>query len=103
MEMRNDVKPWAITLSEQFSYDVRAEALRLLGSGCDIGVAPHDTLTHPRLHEILLCLCYMAFGGIVDYYDGDTEAASWTVMRERMMCSELESLEADLIYHDGRM
>jgi hypothetical protein len=99
--MNVELKPYAITYSEQFEYSVRAEALRILGSGCDIGVAPNDTLNHPRLHEVLLCLCYMAFGGFVDHYDGDTEAASWAVMRESMMCSELESLETDLIYHEG--
>jgi hypothetical protein len=95
------MKPWAITYSELFSYDVRAEALRLLGSGISIGVALDDTLAHPKRREILLCLAHRAFGGITDYYRGDDEAASWCVSREHMMCSELESLEADLI-HDGR-
>jgi hypothetical protein len=91
-----DVKPCAVTFSERFDYSVRAEALRLLGSGCEIGVALNDTLSHPRLREIVMCLAHMAFGGVVDYYRGDDEAAGWCVSREHMLCDELANLEAEI-------
>jgi hypothetical protein len=43
-----ELKPYAVTYSEKFSYEVRAEALRTLGSGCEIGVAINDVLAHPK-------------------------------------------------------
>lgn len=101
MDMRNNLKPYAITYSEKFDYDVRAEALRLLGAGDAVGAAINDTLAHPKLPEILLCLAHMGFGGIVDYYSGncgpDDEAARWCVSREHMMCDELANIEAELL------
>jgi hypothetical protein len=90
-----ELKPYAVTYSEKFSYEVRAEALRTLGSGCEIGVAINDVLAHPKRREIIKCLAYMVFGGFCDYYSGDDEAASWCVSREHMMADELANLEAD--------
>jgi hypothetical protein len=100
--MRDDLKPCAISFSAQFDYAVRAEALRLLGSGVEIGLAPDDALNHPRLHDVLICLCYMAFGGIADFYDGDAESASWAVMREHLLCDQLANLESEMETLDGR-
>jgi hypothetical protein len=94
----NDEKPFAITLIEDFPYDVRAEALRLLGSGYSVGIALNDTLTHPKVREVLLCLAHMAFGGILEYYAGDDEATSWCVSREHMLADELDHLETDLVW-----
>jgi hypothetical protein len=94
--MNTDVKPYAITASEQFDYAVRAEALRLLGSGVEVGLALTDTISHPRLREILMCLAHMAFGGISDYYRGDDEAAGWCVSREHLLADELANLEAEI-------
>jgi hypothetical protein len=38
----------------------------------------------------------MAFGGFVDYYDGDDEAARWTVSREHALAWDLANIEAQI-------
>jgi hypothetical protein len=41
-----------------------------------------------------MCLSHMAFGGLLEYYGGDTESAGWTLSREHLLAEELENLDA---------
>ena len=82
----NELKPGAVSALEIFDYPTRAAALRLLGCGDQIGSVLDDTVAHPKLREILMCLAHMAFGGIVEYYGAwDVESAGWTVSREHCL------------------
>lgn len=91
---RTELKPLAVSYSERFPYPVRAAALRILGSGYEIGVALDDVLASPELlREVLRCLAFMAYGGFCDFYSGDSEAASWCVSREFGLCDDLANID----------
>jgi hypothetical protein len=108
MDMSTDLKPYAVTYSEQFDYEVREQALRILDQGCTTmgRVWADEVLAHPRAREILMCLASMAFGGFVDYYAGncgvDTEAARWAVSREYGIAWDLAHIEQQIETLDGR-
>jgi hypothetical protein len=99
-----ELKPRVVDALEQFDYPTRAAALRLLGCGDRIGSVLDDTVAHPKLREILMCLAHMAFGGIVEYYGAwDVESAGWTVSREHLLAEELGGLdEADWLNEGTR-
>lgn len=90
--MNTDMRPCAITFSERFSYDVRAEATRIiLGSG---GV----DMAHPKLREVLLCLAAMSYGGILEYYGSwDDELTLLCLSREHALAEDLANIEAKLL------
>lgn len=97
MDIRNDVKPYAVTYSEDFDYDVRAVATRILDQGCTMGrVGAAEVLAHPKALDILLCLSRMALGGFVDYYRGDDEAARWAIAREYGIAWDLAHIEQQI-------
>jgi hypothetical protein len=81
-ETMTELKPRVVDALEQFDYSTRVAALRLMGCGDQISAALDDTMSHPKLRDILMLLAHMAFGGLIEYYGGsDTELAGWTVSR----------------------
>jgi hypothetical protein len=86
-----------VTALQRFDFDVRAAALRILGSGTsETGKVLDETLSHPKIRQILFCLAHLAWSGLCDYYRGDWELAHWTLSREHLLSDELANAEAEL-------
>lgn len=91
-----ELKPRVVAAIENYDYDTRLAALRLIGCGEQIGSAINDVLAHAKRGEVLRCLAAMSFAGFLEYYRGDSELAGWTCERELVMARELANIETEL-------
>lgn len=92
----SELKPFAVAALENFDYDVRVLALRLLGCGDQISAALNDVLAHEKRREVVMCLAAMSWSGLLEYYRGDDELAGWCISREHALADDLANIEAQI-------
>jgi hypothetical protein len=92
----NETTPCVVAALENFDYETRCAALKLLGCGDEFGSVLDNTIAgDPRvLRAVLTCLSHLAWAGLVEYYGGwDTESAHWTLSREHSLAEDLANID----------